>query len=114
MAKLYRITLSSGDEGAVIVPESDPPVSLRGCETEMLLGLLKAAIRSEKDIEKINEAVDVIGQIRNIEGDTISLTASDLKTIRQGISGSAGMRPMLWCECVSLWAQLKEPEEVVV
>lgn len=114
MAKQYAIPLSLATEILTVPGSEGAEIKTRDVEKAILSSCAQVAANAEKDIRKINVAVDLLGVIENVPDDSphVILDDADRELIDAGIKGTTGKRPTIWFRCTALWKALESwPEK---
>ena len=126
MSKLYKITFNTSKEkirfaGDELVTNAKGEVTgvkmiegtRKELEIQILEALLKWAMNSQADMEKMFKCHDALEQVQNIDGEKfIKFEAEDIEFLKLGFTKTADKRPPIWMdECYDLFKQIQNPEE---
>jgi hypothetical protein len=118
VATLYKLQLSDKTKMSEVAKSAADSALMTIREVELLAleSMLNIAASNQKDVKKINEAYDLIDQIKNLTDDKtfISVTKSDLEQVERGIELSSGQRSPMYFWARQLFKSIEKREEVVV
>ncbi len=126
MLKLHKITFNTSKEkirfaGDELITNKRGEVTgvkmiegtRKELEIQILEALLKWAMNSQADMEKMFKCHDALEQVQSIDGEKfIKFEAEDIEFLKLGFTKTADKRPPIWMdECYDLFKQIQNPEE---
>jgi len=126
MSNLYKITFNTSKEkisypGDELIKNKEDVVigvkmvdgTRKEIELQILESLLKWAMNSQADMEKMFKCHDTLGQVQSIDGEKfIKFEKEDVEFLKLGFSKTADKRPPIWMEeCADFMRQIHNPEE---
>jgi len=116
MAKLFQIKLSPKDVLSDVqkTATDETKLSVREIELAALENLFSTAANSQKDLKKMNECYDCIGQVKNLKEEAleINLTKQDIEYLEKAIELSASQRPGFWFAAREMFKSIEKPAEI--
>jgi hypothetical protein len=116
MAKLLQIKLSPKEKLSDVQKSINDPtkLSIREVEITILETLFTIAANSQKELKKMNECYDLIGQVKNLTDDKLemNLTKADIEYLEKAIETSATQRPGSWFAAREMFKSIEKPVEV--